>query len=669
MKVIKTTCPLDCWDQCALLVRKDGDVIVSIEPDPDQHVTGNKICSKGRKHLQRLTHPDRLLTPLLKSGGSFKPVSWKEALEVIAERISATLERDGPLGLMHYYDGGYTGLLKNIESRFFSALGGCTTHKGSLCWGAGLAAQKYDFGALISHPPEDLVNSSMIIIWGRNPASNSIHFLPFIRRARENGAEVILIDPVRTATAEICDEHIRVKPGSDGALALGLARYMISENLIDRQFVEKHCSGFERFMEMCEPYTPEKVAGLTGLSPGIIGELATRYATAKPAALLIGIGLQRHSNGGNTVRAIDALAALSGNIGKPGGGANYVNFQVSHYIDHGFLSGSDFNPQRRFYPKPQLAAALEQLTDPPVGFLYISRSNPLVQVGDSGALNKAFKKVTFKVTADHFMTDTAAASDLVLPCTTFLEEEDFYFNSMSHQYVNYGFRVADPPGRCRSEFDYLQELAVLLGIKDFPAANAEEIIARAIKPLSEFTGMSLQKLKDNTPILFEEFGEIPWADGVFKTADRRFNFYSKEAESDGADGTALYHPPLEISDQTLWHEGYKYWFVTPHPRDSIHSTHRLPSDGQLPKVYLNPQTAKYEDIAGGDQVRVSSARGSIEAKAEITDRVGPDTVMVYQGWWLGSGAAVNSLTSNRLTDIGNQAAYYDCLCRITKIGS
>ncbi|MCJ7806873.1 MAG: molybdopterin-dependent oxidoreductase, partial [Clostridia bacterium] len=174
MKQYRTACPLDCCDQCALLVTEEKGKILSIGPDPAQLVTGNMICKKGRQHLDRLNHPDRLRYPLLKNGGSFKQISWTEALQLIAAKITAALTKHGPLSLLHFHDGGYGGLLKNIESRFFSALGGCTTHKGSLCWGAGLAAQKYDFGSVIAHPFEDLVNSRLVIIWGRNPAHTSL---------------------------------------------------------------------------------------------------------------------------------------------------------------------------------------------------------------------------------------------------------------------------------------------------------------------------------------------------------------------------------------------------------------------------------------------------------------------------------------------------------------
>ena len=669
METIKTVCPLDCWDQCGLIVKKDRDKIKGIEADSTHPITGYVICSKGRQHLQRANHPDRLRQPLLKKGNSFVRITWPQALEIIADKIRTALDDYGPLSLLHFYDGGYTGLVKNIESRFFSALGGSTMHRGSLCWGAGLAAQKYDFGAVMSHPYQDLLNARMIIVWGRNPAYTSIHQMNYIRQARAAGSKVVVIDPVLTSTADNCDQYVRIKPGTDGALALGMARVIIENGYVDRAFVEKHSTGFDRFADICGDYTASKTAEITGISEEVIEELASAYAQNSPSAILIGIGLQRHSNGGNTVRAIDALAALSGNIGRQGGGAGYANFQVNRFIDHDFLSGSDLNPKRRYYPKPQLAKAIMTLEEPPVQFLYISRANPMVQVGDSNALAEAFKKVPFIVTAEHFMTDTAAASDLVLPCTNFLEEEDFYYNSMGHQYINYGLKVSEPPGECRSEYDFLKELARLLELdhEQFPQLGTDELIARAIRPLTEKFNIDLKMIREQSPLMLPEFNEIPWYDGKFQTADGRYNFYSATAEKETGSALPEYRPPLELSNTFLREKGYKYWFATPHPRNSIHSAHRLPGSGKRPTIHLHPKTAREEGLSEKGQVKVITERGCITAGLVCSERVCRNTVMLFEGWWFFSGAAVNRLTADHMTDFGDQAAYYDCLCRLEKI--
>ncbi len=667
MKIVKTVCPFDCFDQCALEIKVDSGRAVSVNANPLQPVTGRFICSKGKQLLERAYHPDRLLYPLWKCNGNFKKISWQEALDLLAQKLKETLEDYGPLAFMHYYDGGSGGLVKNIESRFFSALGGNTVHHGSLCWAAGIAAQRYDFGEVLSHPHHDLLNSRLIIIWGRNPAYTQGHLLPFIRSARRKGTKVILIDPIKTATAAICDRHLRVKPASDGALALGMAREIISTGFTDPGFIEGYCSGYEQFAVLCEEYTLEKTASLTGLPVEQIAELANLYASSKPAAILIGIGLQRHSNGGNTVRAIDALAALTGNIGLPGGGASYVNFRVTRMIDHAYLAGEDLKPQMRYYPKPQLAKALEELDNPPVRLLYISRANPLVQIGNSRKLQKALEKIPFIVTADHFMTDTAQASDLVLPAAGFMEREDLFFNSMSHQYLGYAPKIIDSPGECRWEVEYLSELAAMLGVKGFPEPDADQILSQALKPFTAETGYTLDDLKLKNPLLLEEHNTVPWREREFLTGNGKYNFYSQQAEEDGVGGLPAYREPFEISSKGLQEQGYCYWLVTPHPRHSIHSIHRLPGTGETPKVYLSENTAFREKVAEGERVWIESVRGRIEIEIKVSSKVPDGVVMIYEGWWQESGAAVNNLTDDRLTDMGTQAAFYDCLCRIRKV--
>lgn len=666
MNQFSTACPHDCFDQCAFLVTVDQGKIIFLEPDSRQPVTGNAICSKGKKHLDRINHPARLLYPMLKKNGKFARVSWDQAKQIMVVKLKETLEKYGPFGLLHFYDGGYSGLKKNIESRFFSALGGSTAHYGSLCWGAGLAAQKYDFGAAKAHPYHDLLNSKLVIIWGKNPADTAMHHMFHLKKARENGAKIILIDPLKTATAAVANQHLRIKPGTDGALALAMANVIINKGLTDQAFIENYSSGFEQFSVLVKDYSPKNIADLVGIKPEVIEQLAAGYASADPAAILIGIGLQRHSNGGNTVRAIDALAALTGNVGVAGGGASYANFRISPCLDHDFFSGEDLNPQRRYYPKGQLSCALSDFQDPPVAFIYNSRANPLVQVPGGDQLRRAFEKVPFKVASELFMTDTASACDLVLPATYFLEEEDLYFTSMGHQYLTYGPKVVEPPGECRSEYELFKELAKMLKINDFVDMPDSDLLARGIKPLTEVTGIDIEKLKNEGPLLFPGGDDIPWAGRKFGTSNGKYNFYSEAAGAENGEALPCYREPVELSDDRLHRQGYQYWFVTPHPRDSIHSIHRLPGNDKVPEAYINQQTASENELSEGEKVRISSKRGTIEVKVSISERISPGAVMVYEGWWPVSEAAVNNLTPDRLTDLGAQAAYYDCLCRIDK---
>lgn len=666
MNVYRTACPLNCTDHCSLIVKTAEGQPIAVRPNPDQKITGHFLCPKGRDHVCRLRHPARLTRPLIRaSGGGLQEIAWPEALDLFAARIREALERFGPLSILHFYDSGHGGILKNIESRFFSALGGCTVHRGGLCWSAGLDAQRYDFGESLAHDYADLPHSRLVLLWGRNPAATAPHLVPFIRRARDKGARIILIDPLRTATAALADEHIAVRPASDGALALAMAHVIVAEGAEDRAFLEAHSSGFPAFRELLREHPPERAARITGIPAADIARLAREYAGRRPAAILIGYGLQRHTNGGAAVRAIDALAALTGQIGIPGGGASYANRQVTRYMDHAFLEGKDLLPRRRFYPKPRLAAALEELRDPPVALFYCSRANPLSQVGHGGALRHALAKVPFKVVSDHFLTDTAAAADLVLPATFFLEEEDLYFTSMSHTYLNYGPRICDPPELCRSEYAVFQELAGMLEMEGFPGLPPERLLERIIRPLTARYGLTLADLKKG-PTPLPGASKVPWQDRRFHTPDGKFNFYSRTALEEGCDPLPFYREPVELGDRSLKEQGYCYWFVTPHPARSIHSIHRLPGGdwGKTPRAYLHPDTARRERVRDGERITVSSVRGSITLAAAVSNRVPPGAVLVYEGWWRESGASVNDLTPDRLADLGSQAALYDCLCRI-----
>ena len=663
-----TACPLDCWDQCSFKVISEDDRVVAIEPDQRQNVTGNFICRKGLRHLERLYHSDRLRQPLVKRDGRFIPTGWEESLDLMAEKIKETLNSYGTHALMHFYDGGNGGTVKSIESRFFSALGGVTKHTGGLCWSAGLAAQNYDFGAVRAHPFSDLKHAQTIIIWGRNPVVTSPHLLPFIRDARKKGAKVILIDPLRTASSTIADQHISIKPGTDGALALCLANIIIRNGWADSEFTTNKAVGFAQYEEAVEKCSPEAAAAITGIDEKTIIELSHTYVKNSPSAILLGFGLQRYTNGGNTIRAIDALAAVSGYIGVKGGGVSYANFRVSNYIDHDFLNGADLLPDNRYYPKPKLGASLLNFNEPPVRFLYISRSNPAVQVGNSNLVQKAISSVPFVVVAEHFLTDTARLADLILPCTTFLEEEDLYYTSMSHPYLNYSKQVVRPQGLCRNEFDYLKDLATRLKLSGFPMVSSRELLARAIKPLTSAFGLHLSDLEEG-PVLLPGGDDIPWHDQLFAHGDEKYHFYSEQAYNDGHEPLPVFSFPNELAEKKdSENKDYPYWYVTPHTLSSIHSTHFLSSDHQEePAVYLHPLTAKKEEINNGNQVVISSPRGKVKARVVIDSKVREDTVLIYQGWWLETGASVNVTTSDRISDMGDQAAYYDCLCRIEKV--
>lgn len=662
-KKIRSACPLDCWDACAFIVTREKDIAVKIEGDPEQEITQGFICPKGRKHLERVYHPKRLLYPLLKVGQEWEEISWEQAIEIIADKLRKIKKEYDSTAVVHYYDCGSGGILKEIDKLFFNLYGGASKAVGSLCWAPGIAAQKYDFGLSRSHHPKDLLNSQVILIWGRNPVETNIHLVPFLKQAREKGAKLVTIDPVVTPTVQISDFYFAPKPGTDGALALGLANLLIKSGYLDYNFVEKHSLGFTEYKELVKEYTLEKTAQITGLTENEILQLAKLYGQNKPGSIIIGYGVQRYTNSGQAVRAIDALAAITGNIGITGGGANYANFLASLHYNWDPISGEGSGQSQRVFPKSKMAEFLNTAQEPPVKAVFVLRSNPVVQIPDTNQFIKALEQVEFKVVIDMFMTDTAKMADLVLPCTSFLEEENIISTSMGHGYLNYAHQVIKPLGEAKTEYEIFQLLAKKMCLKDFPQDSAEELLKKVLQPITDKYGITLEMLKKQSYCL-PEFHQIPWEDKKFLTPSGKYEFFSQGANQEGGNPLPVFVNTAESLDGA---DVNQFYFLTPHPKESLHSQHYLfKEEGILPKAYLSFKRAEQIGIQEGEVIEIESARGTLKCIASLEKEMREDVVMVYEGWWLGPGGTVNMLTSDRYSDLGLGATYYDCVCRVKK---
>jgi len=324
----------------------------------------------------------------------------------------------------------------------------------------------------------------------------------FLRQAKERGAEIVVIDPRGSATASsLSAQLVMPRPGTDGALALSIAHVLIEENLVDPEFIRRHVKGYPAFKDAVKPWTPEAAEAETGVSAEVIRSLARSYGSAKPACLLVGYGVQRYTNGGETVRAIDALAAITGNIGISGGGVNYNNDRMSGYLDSEVLSGQSLRVQHRTFPRPMMAEFILTADHPKIKAIFTTKANPVTQFMDTGKMLKAFESIEFKVTIDHFMTDTARVSDVVLPCAHFLETTDVIPPPAVHSYLTYCSPVVEADPWVPSERWIFTELAKRLGLEAFPERNATEWLDLALRPLFEATGSALDVLKKG-PVLF-----------------------------------------------------------------------------------------------------------------------------------------------------------------------
>lgn len=653
---VRFSCSLDCFDNCSLIATLQNGKIVKIEGDKDHPFTQGFICQKGIKHLDRLYHRQRILSPMKKVKNRWINITYEEAIDEISEKLIEIKRKYGSKAVLHYYDSGYEGLSKTVDEMFFNYYGGVTIHTGSLCWGAGIEAQKIDFGGNKSHPPEDLLNSKTIIIWGRNPADTNIHLMKYLNQAKKNGAYIYLIDPIKTNTANIASEHLSIRPSTDGALALGIANYIINKNLIDIDFIKKYVKGFDEFKRYVSIFTLENVESITGIANEKIKELSFAYAKNKPSSIIIGYGLQRYKNGGNNIRAIDALGALTGNIGIKGGGVNYSNRLIGEYIGGEVKKSNLYVKERRIYSKTKLAEFIMEADDPPIKCLFITKSNPLVQVPNINKTIEAFKKIDFKVVIDMFMTDTARHADLVLPATSVLEEDDFMYSSMFSPYLNYSKKVIEPLNGIIGEFELFKRLAKKMGLKDYPDIEKEEFFRRALKPLTETFDVSYEYLKENYFTIKND--DIPWKDGNFNTPSGKYELYSESAKKRG-----LSPIPVYISKDK--EEDYNIRLLTPHYKNSLHSQHFAFEDN-IPTAYANEKTLKKNGIDSNRKVKLESKYGNLIANIEVNENIGDDIIMIYEGWWHKSGS-VNFLTPDEISDIGEQAAYYECFCRIRNI--
>jgi len=652
---VKFACPLDCFDACGLLAEVVDGRVARVKGNPDHPLTQGRICVKGKKLLERLYHPQRLLAPRVKAGRHWKIISWEAALDIIARQFENAIRDHGSHSILYYADSGYGGLVKSVDNLFFKCLGGVSSPRGSLCWAAGMAAQRYDFGDVRGHAPHDLAKARCILIWGRNPVATNPHLVPFLQQARRRGATLIVIDPLKTLSTRQADIHLQPQPGTDGALALGMAHHLLATGRIEEPFITRHTLGFKRFAETLKDFTLEHAAAITGLDADTIRRTAEQYADQSPASMIIGMGLQRYTNGGNTVRCIDALGAMTGNIGRSGGGVNYANRSITRWIDREGGALTDAPPPcGRTFPLPRMAHFIRSAKTPPIAVMMIAKANPLVQMPDTRAMQTALAQVPFKIVIDMFMTDTARAADLVLPCTSILEEEDLVFSSMFSPFLNYARQAVPPPDGMLGEYEVFRHLARRLRIKNYPDIPARTFLENAIRPLTREFGLTLEHLQAAPFKLPDE--DVPWSDGNFTTPSGRYEFYSRKAMQDGNPPLPTYIPPLAAPPN------FPLRLLTPHHAHSLHSQH-FAFRYDRPVASLHPREAEPQNFAAGQTIRVVSPQGQIQAKLALDPGVAPGILKIDQGWWQQSGS-VNQLTNDTLSDMGENAAYFESFCRI-----
>ncbi|MGL6105427.1 molybdopterin-dependent oxidoreductase [Romboutsia sp.] len=655
MKKLSHGCTLDCFDCCKFNVYVDNNKVVKIEGDKEHPYTKGFICNKGREHLKRLNHKERIYSPMLKVNGEWKVITFEEAINVIAEKLKFYRKIYTSKSILYYTQYGSGSVLKDIGDIFFNFYGGVSRTKGGPCWSAGMKAQKYDFGRQKSHSLEDMLNSKNIFVWGKNPAYTTIHTMQMIKEAKKKGIKIIVIDPIETATAKIADIYIRIKPGTDSALAMAMTKIIIDEKFYDEDYIKSYVVGFEQYREYIEGLTLEELITECQISEEQIRELVRLY-TEKYSTIYLGYGMQKYKNGGNTIRAIDALGAITGQIGFSGGGVNYANKVYPGVINTDPYNSENYSNNKEFYVSDIsnfINNSFEDEKQIPIKMAVITKSNLLNQLPNLIELEKSLSNIEFKVCFDMFMTDTANACDLFIPCTNTLESEDLLYSSMSNPYIIYNEKAIEPKHKLMDEYYFFMELAQKLNMKEYPNVPKEEYLNKVIEPLKVYDKeISLEKIK-NTYFTIHE--PIPWKDKKFNTPTGKFELYSDIAKEDGLSPMPIY---IESKKEK------KFRLLTNHHRESLASQKFIDKKGRS-KAYINEKMAININIENNEVVSLRSKDIDIQVEINIDNSISDNVVMMYAGWWKEHGNP-NYLIVSDISDMGGQITYNETFVDIMK---
>ena len=685
---VKGVCPHDCPDTCSWIVEVDGDRAVKIYGDPDHPITKGVLCPKVKRYLERTYHPERVLTPLKRSGekgsGAFVPVSWEQALEEISEKLSELREKYGSETVLPYSYSGTLGLIQGSSmDRRFTHITGSSLLSRSLCSDAGITGYRYTIGSTIGTPPEDFPYARFIILWGTNTLTSNLHLWKFIMMAKRNGAEIVVIDPVRTKTARQADLWIPIKPATDAALALAFMHVIIFEELYDRDYVENHTVGFDQLKDRVKSWTPEKAGEITDVPPELIRKVARKYAEIQPSLIRVNYGVQRNRSGGNTIRAISMLPALVGAWRYKGGGILLSTSGAFNWNKFA-LERPDLKPKPlRKINATRLGDALsEKLEDReraviegspeiPVSALLVYNGNPVATAPDASRIIWWLKRRDiFTVVIDHFITDTALFADFVLPATTQIEHWDLH-TSYGHYFISLNRPAIKPLGESKPNTWIFKNLALKLGFDHTVFQDTDlDLIKQALTSKSPWMkGVSFETLMEKGFIRLD-IPETIFKRGGFLTESGKCEFFSKKALLDGHDPLpnflSPYEVPMDDPDKLAFLSPSAHFYLNSNYAN-IESLRRFQGP---PVLLIHPQDAESRGIKNGDRVKVWNSRGTIRLRARVTEDIKPGVCAAYGIWWRkfsDDGESVNSLTSMKEADMGGGATYFDVWVKVEKI--
>jgi anaerobic selenocysteine-containing dehydrogenase len=675
--LVRAACPHDCPDTCAMHVTVQAGRVIRIQGDPDHPPTHGALCTKVSRYAERSYHPERVLHPLKRVGpkaGSprFERIGWDEALDTIAARLKAIAGR-GPgaaQAILPYSYAGTMGLIQgeSMAARFFHRLGASRLDR-TICASAGAEGLMATYGGKVGMHLEDYAHAKLILIWGSNSIASNLHFWTFAQQAKRQGATLVCIDPRRTETADKCHQHLALRPGSDGALALALMHELITQDLLDHDYLAQHVEGWPALRERALQWPAERAASVCGLEAGQIRDLAQLYGRTQPAAIRLNYGMQRAHGGGNAVRLVALLPCLTGAWRHRGGGMLLsASGWFGPAVDAASLERPDLMPQPlpRIINMSTIGDDLLRESGPDFGprieAVVVYNSNPVAVAPQSRQVVAGFaREDLFTVVLEHFMTDTADLADIVLPATTQLEHLDVH-RSYGHTYALINHPAIAPVGEALPNTAVFRALAQRMGFDEPCFADSDEDLARqAFRP----DQVDFEQLQARGWVRLP-VPDRPFAEGGFPTPSGR-------ALAD--------HPQLGVPDHIPNYESaesapalaarYPLAMISPPARHFLNSTFvnvkSLRDIEGEPLLEIHPEDAAARGLADGSVVEVFNDRGVYRCKVAVTTRARPGVVNGLGIWWrkLGlDGTNVNELTHQRLTDLGRAAAFYDCLVEV-----
>ena len=671
-QTVRGACPHDCPDTCALLTTVENGRATKVQGNPAHAPTDGVLCTKVSRYTERTYHPDRLLTPMKRVGpkgsGQFEPVSWDEALDAIAARLKTIAVRD-PQAVLPYSYAGTMGLVQSesIAARFFHQLGASLLDR-TICASAGAEALTQTLGNKVGMKVEFYAESKLIVIWGSNSIGSNLHFWRIAQEAKRQGAKLVCIDPRRSETAEKCHEHIALRPGTDAALALAVMHELIVHGWLDQDYIDRYTLGWDALKARALQWSPERAAEICGVPVEQIRQLARDWGTTQPAAIRLNYGMQRVRGGGNAVRAIACLPALTGAWRHRAGGV--LLSSSGHFpVKRAALQRPDLLGDRR--PRTinmsTIGDDLLRLASPAFGpqieAMIVYNSNPVAIAPESGKVVQGFaREDLFTVVLEHFKTDTADYADFILPATTQLEHWDIH-TSYGHTDVLLNRPAIAPVGGARTNTDIFRALAARMGFDDPCFAESDESLCRS----------AIGDERDFEQLLEHGFASLPvpdapFAQGGFPSPSGRCEFFSQRLADQGLDGLPDHLPNYELAAPG---GRYPLAMISPPARNFLNSTfvnvQSLRDIEAEPVLEMHPQDAAARGIADGAVVRVFNDRGTYHCKARLNQRARLGVVNGLGIWWrkLGlNGTNVNELTSQHLTDLGRAPVFYDCLVEV-----